>query len=422
MRPRLLLIALLGWAGAAHCAAASPVLQTLHSFCSLSGCMDGVSPQTPLLQDSSGNLFGVTSSGGSGGVVFELRRNGTGYGFKTLHSFCSLASCADGNLPLGGLILDVNGALYGSASSGGAHDGGVVYELTPGRSGRKWKFRVLYDLCALANCADGGFPRGALSYQGVQSGALYDGVSPLYGSTASGGPSDVGVAFQLTRHARRTTEKVIYEFCSLANCSDGSQPTGTLLPDASGNLFGMAIDNIDGHGLLFELKPRHRTYANIVLHKFCVSSGCPDGDSPRDGLVFDGAGDLIGTTQRGGTHDGNGVLFKVVPNGANSQETVLYDFCAQANCADGNWPMGNIAVAPNGDLYGVTTNGGTGDNGTAFLVHNGVQSVIYRFCALSGCADGRNTTSIMLGASGDLFGATDLGGAHDDGTLFELTP
>lgn len=423
---RVLVSALLALASASLHANADPVLSTLHSFCKID-CGDGASPQTPLLQDANGNLFGVTNSGGTGGegVVFELLRKGAHYKFKVVYTFCSLADCADGTLPQGGLIEDVNGAFYGTATSGGAHNNGVVYELTPNKSGKAFKYKILYDFCALSKCADGSFPRGALTYQGSQSGALYDGVSPLYGSTASGGNnSGLGTAYELVRHHKNVTQTVLYTFCSLAKCSDGAQPSGALLPDGSGNLYGTAGDDIDGHGVLFELSPHSGHYTNTMLHKFCSSSGCADGDTPRDGLVSDGEGDIIGATWRGGTHDGNGVLFKVIPSGENSQESVIYDFCAAANCADGAWPMGYIAVAPNGDLYGVTTNGGNDndDDGTAFVIHGGVESVLYRFCSQPNCTDGQNSASLILGSGGNLFGVTALGGENDDGTVFELTP
>src|SRR5438132_6365433 len=114
-------------------------LKSLHSFCTKTNCADGSAPIGGLVADASGNLYGVTLLGGTfgvdstqGGTVFELSPNADGSWTHTvLHNFCARASCADGNLPFFGLIVGANGALYGTTQAGGAYNSGVAFILTP---------------------------------------------------------------------------------------------------------------------------------------------------------------------------------------------------------------------------------------------------------------------------------------------------
>ena len=161
-----------------------------------------------------GNLFGVTETGGAhnAGVVFELERHAKNYAFKVLHDFCF--SCGDGAFPVGSPIADVNGNLYGTTLGGGAHDCGVAFKLTPATK----KLKILHDFCTLNG--DGNALDYALSYMGKSSGALYDGISPLYGTTANGGENDHGTVFSLTPKGERWKLKTLYAFCALGRRRD----------------------------------------------------------------------------------------------------------------------------------------------------------------------------------------------------------
>jgi hypothetical protein len=318
-------------------AVASSTVQVVHSFCQKDSCSDGQGPWRTPLRDATGNLFGATRFGGvhGRGTVYELIDKEGVYKFKTLYRFCATPPCADGATPRGPLIQDLNGALYGVAELGGANNAGVVYRLKPNKRRTKWDYKVLYSFCSMANCADGSGPSGALTYLGAQTGAPYDGVSPLYGTTGTGGNSPGwGVAFRLTRGAKHTIEKAIYLFCSVGSCDDGSGPMGTLLPDADGNLYGVLNGGSGGNanGAIFELSQHGSVYDETLLYNFCALAVCADGSSPREALSFDSSGNIIGATWRGGTHDSNdsGVVFKLIPNGSSSQLSVLYDFCAKA--------------------------------------------------------------------------------------------
>ncbi len=212
----------------ASAAGTARTLHTLYSFCKKTNCTDGASPRDSLLRDSNGNLFGVTVSQGkyNYGTVFEIRSDGTE---RNIHDFCAKTGCSDGIHPHGKLIADVNGAIYGLADEGGSsRNGGVVYKLVPNADRSKWHFVALYTFCRLTDaCLDGKFPGGGLAYIGAETGALYDGVSPLYGTAVQGGETGNGVVFKLTFDAEgKTTETVLHSFCTDAECNDrdGSHP------------------------------------------------------------------------------------------------------------------------------------------------------------------------------------------------------
>jgi uncharacterized repeat protein (TIGR03803 family) len=174
-----------------------------------------------------------------------------------------------------------------------------------------------------------------------------------------------------------------------------------------------------------------------VLYSFCAQGGnsCTDGDQPVAGVVFDQAGNVYGTTQYGGAH-GRGVVFKLTPKG---KETVLYNFCAQSECTDGEYPYADLVFDQKGNLYGTTWSGGTHKNtrtcrsgcGVVFEVTpEGKEIVLYNFCAQSGCTDGANpSVGVVFDQKGNLYGTTILGGAYNNrfcykgcGVVFKLSP
>lgn len=432
------------------CGASAYTLKTLYSFCAKHGCKDGAQPSTGLLADQSGNLYGTTLSGGAnspkngGGTVFELTpgANNT-WTYTVLYSFCSLKKCADGESPTSALIMDAAGNLYGTTTAGGpSKDGGngVAFELVPNADRSKWTLEVLHAFCSKGGkaCSDGGLP-GALTYAGAASGAPYDGTSALYGTTANRGAfGPGGVAFQLKPGKNGWAEEVLYDFCSVGgdSCTDGSSPVSGLIVDGSGNLFGTADGGTRTFGVAFELSPvRKGNWTETVLYNFCSLTNCTDGAYPNGEMLRDASGNLFGTTEGGG--GGNcsfglsncGIVFKLVPNGASSQETVLHSFCSSDFCADGFFPLAGLTMDSSGNLFGTTYVGGankhgngTFDGGTVFKL-NGTEQVLYNFCTQKDCADGHYASGrVIMDGSGNLFGTTSQGGSAGAGTLFELTP
>jgi uncharacterized repeat protein (TIGR03803 family) len=217
----------------------------LHSFCAAKGCSDGINPYIEsLVFDQAGNLYGTTESGGrrsaNGGTVFKLTPNSDGiWSEKVLHSFCSLAACADGSYPLAGLVADHSGNLYGTTESGGTAGDGTVFELSPNADG-SWTEKVLHSFHLNE---DGAVPDGSL---------IFDQAGNLYG-TAWGGPGGYGVAFKLSPTSNGNwRETVLHAFRD----HSGALPNSGLTFDAAGNLYGTTEgDGNTTFGSVFEITP-----------------------------------------------------------------------------------------------------------------------------------------------------------------------
>lgn len=155
-------------------------------------------------------------------------------------------------------------------------------------------------------------------------------------------------------------------------------------------------------------------YFNTVLTFNGTNGSIPDG------LIQATNGNLYGTTQFGGANN-DGTVFQITPS---VQFTTLYNFCSLPSCADGRAPYGGVVQGPDGNLYGTTNNGGvTGISGTVFqLTLEGTLTTLYNFCSQARCADGQfPQAGITIGADGNYYGTTNLGGAYSFGTLFQLT-
>ena len=370
----------------------------LYSFCAKSGCTDGSSPYAGLVLDTKGNLYGTTYRGGANGkgTVFEV--NGPG-SETVLYSFCSQSGCKDGYHPEAGLIL-ANGNLYGTAYDGGAHEAGVVFEITGNQTES-----VIYSFCVKRHCADGYYPHSDL---------VRDNNGNLFGTTQFNGAYGGGTVYEVSATG---TETVVYSFCAQPNCADGSGPRAGLVLDANGNLYGTTFGGgANGKGTVFKVTPNG---TETVLHSFCSQAGCKDGSNPLADLVIDTNGNLYGTTVNGGAN-GKGTIFEVSANGG---ETVLYDFCSQRACRDGSMPKAGLIMDTQGNLYGTTFFGGAQQGrGTVFeLSASGAETVLHSFRANG--TDGYNPVAkLVMDGKGNLYGTTLAGGANKGGTVFEVTP
>jgi uncharacterized repeat protein (TIGR03803 family) len=269
------------------------------------------------------------------------------------------------------------------------------------------------------------------------AGVIMDSAGNLYGTTVSGGVHGQGTVFELTPTVGgQWEEKPLYAF--KGGAKDGSTPTGGLIFDSAGNLYGTTQVGGEGRGgTVFELSPvSGGQWTETILHSFTYNHGA-DGIYPYAGLVFDAAGNLYGTTLNGGGgyctdsegyRDGCGTVFELSPAaGGGWSETILHEF---GKAKDGANPAGGLIVDAAGNLYGTTLYGGINSNGinssgTAFeLLPSGgswVETVLHNFNSSS--SDGSSPAAgLIFDAAGNLYGTTSVGGAQGGGIVFELTP
>lgn len=221
-----------------------------------------------------------------------------------------------------------------------------------------------------------------------------------------------------TLPALAQTETVVYNFCSLPDCTDGDKANGRLISDSSGNLYGTTLSGGSGAlGTLYKLSP-DRT--ETVLYNFGVTTG--DGWQPSLGVTMDKQGNFYGVTGAGGAY-GQGTVFKISPDGT---ETILHSFGATRH--DGTYPYGPVVLDKKGNVYGSTNLGGEyGDAcgfgaegcGTVFRIDiDGKESILHSFNANT---EGYFPYGIAIDKQGNLYGTTSEGGSASQGIVYELT-
>jgi len=368
--------------------------KVIHSF---SGGTDGAGPLAGLTIDSSGNLYGTTSSGGDlgQGTVFKFTNKGQKI---VLYSF---AAGEDGADPEASLIL-IGTNLYGTTFDGGTDNTGTVFEVTSAG-----KERVLY---RFASEAAGAHPEATLAS---------DAAGNLYGTTFDGGEAGRGVVFKLTRPATSTgawSEQVLYSFRTGA---DGAHPVAGVTFDAAGNLYGTtSAGGTYGHGTVFELVPSTSGWTEKILHSFAMES---DGGVPYAGIVVDAKRNLYGaaTDGGGGGSSGGGTVFELTPSGSTWSFKVLYRLAG--------WGISgtfrNLLLA-SGNIYATTHCDGSHDAGTVYELTPGASTWTYRSLhVFTGDTDGLfSFSNLVFDAQGNLYGTTNEGGAYGDGVIFKVTP
>jgi uncharacterized repeat protein (TIGR03803 family) len=234
------------------------------------------------------------------------------------------------------------------------------------------------------------------------AGVVRDSAGNLYGTTPYGGDG-LGIVFKVDPAGKET---VLYGFTGQA---DGDLPFGGLFLDGKGNVYGTTESSGSSfYGTVFEVTPAGQ---ETTLYSF---TGGTDGGNPDAGLIRDSAGNLYGTTPRGGA-SGFGTVFKVTPLG---EETVLYSFTGGS---DGSSPSYSSLVRDSvGNLYGTTPTGGTSDFGVVFkLDTTGTETVLHNFSGTDGKIP---YGTLAFDKSGNLYGTTYEGGAYGGGVIFKITP
>jgi len=402
-------------AGSERNASASS-LNVIYSFCEKTNCADGDQPYGGVMLDASGRFLGTTGFGGkyNGGTVFALSPKGK---LHTLKSFCdgTPPSCQSAEGPFTTPIEDTKGDIYGTVYFGGDYGDGAVWELKPNTTG-KYSLKYLYSF----NGTDG-FGPFELTYAGAGTGGSYDGKSPLYSTTIAGGTNNAGIVFSLTPSKTGSwTLQTLYNFCSVSGCVDGGLPHAGVIVDPSGNLLGTAeYYGTDNAGVIYQLSNTGGSWNETVLYTFCSMSGCSDGSGPFAGLARDASGNLYGTTYFGGAQN-DGVVFELKSTGAYS---VLHDFCSETNCTDGSEPAAAVTLDSSGNIFGTTGRGGDNNFGTMFEISDGTFKRVYSYCAQSGCADGGYPYgTLIFGGTDHIIGTTQYGGAKSLGEVYKLKP
>ena len=348
--------------------------------------------------------------------------------YKALYQF---TGGADGDQAWSSVVFDEAGDLYGTTEWGGAYGWGTVFKLTHNLDG-SWTETVIHNF---TGGADGAYPDHQV--------LVFDATGNIYGTAGLGGdlnkqcyPSNwgpgCGVVFKLTPNPDGTwTQSVLYTF---TGGKDGGVPAAPLTFDAAGNLYGKTAigggkgcPDYHGCGVIFKLSPNpDGSWTQSVIHSF---RGGRDGNFPDEGeLIFDGDGNLYGTTNLGGgkgcpQQQGCGVVFELMPNADGTyKEKVLHRF---GEGKEGGWIDGNLVFDADGNLYGTTMFFGAYGVGTVYRLSpkpDGSWSykVIHQF---KGGKDGAESyAGLVIDAAGNLYGTTRHGGLYGYGTVFKLTP
>lgn len=360
----------------------------LHTFTGA----DGANPQSPLIADAAGNLYGTTFYDGKSGygIVFKISPN---HNVTVLYSFAGPPDAAN---PSGPLFLDVSGNLYGTAVWGGASNQGAVFKLTSAGDET-----VLYSFAGYPS--DGSNPEG---------GVIGDPNGNLYGTTDQGGDGagcggyiyGCGILFELDPAGHETN---LHTFNGEG---DGAHPWASLLRDSAGNLYGTTVDGGSGGlGTIFKFDAAGTV---TLLHSFVGT----DGAYPYGPVIRDSKGNLYGATYEGGTSE-VGTVFKLNKSG---KLTVLHNF---AGNSDGAYPPAGLVRDAAGNLYGTTAqSGSSSDFGTVFKVDTANrETILHSFTApRQGMLP---EAGLLLDKAGNLFGTTYYGGrpSSNAGTIFKLT-
>ena len=339
---------------------------------------------------------------------------------------------ATGGNPYAGLILDADGNLFGTTRFGGAYGGGTVFEVAKTAAGYTGGLAILSNFFCPAQtvpCTDGQQP---------QAGLIADADGNLFGTTRFGGiygagftaPSGFGTVFEVAKTAAGypstygSTPTTLVSF----NNADGAFPLAGLIADTRGNFFGTTSGGgANGAGTVFEIARTAGGYANTPT--VLVSFNGTDGASPQAGLIADARGNLFGTTGAGGAN-GAGTVFEITrtAGGYAGTPAILVSF----NGANGANPVAGLIADARGNLFGTTGAGGAHGQGTVFEIaktrrgYADTPTTLYSFCAKSPadglCNDGANPVAgLIADADGNLFGTTRVGGLNGEGTVYELT-
>jgi uncharacterized repeat protein (TIGR03803 family) len=384
--------------------AQAQTFSVLHAF---TNGGDGGSPTASLTFDGAGNLYGTASTGGAGngGTVFQLKRSGQGWTLNTIHAF--EPSDGDGETPLGGVVVGPDGTLFGTTAAGGTGcDGGcgMVYNLKPPGSFCHtgvcpWTETILHNFGGYPN--DGGQPR----YMSL----IFDASGDMYGTTCEGGGVNYGTVFEMKPSNGGWTESELYVF----DGGDGECPQSGVIMDQAGNLYGTVFQAFENQGEVYEISPGQPYWTQTILERF--EEGV-NGSAPVAGLVADRSGNFYGMTL-------SGVVFELSFSGGEWNYSQIYSL-------PGGGGYGTLAIDAAGNLYGTQFYGTFGEGAAFELARTGGNWTyinLHNFDLVDG--GGWPYGGVALDADGNLYGTTSQGGYRANGCgywgcgyLWEITP
>ncbi|MBI5774413.1 MAG: choice-of-anchor D domain-containing protein [Verrucomicrobia bacterium] len=350
----------------------TPALTTLVNFDNSNGSY----PNGDLVLGSDGDFYGMTQSGGSSGsgTAFKVTLGGV---LTTLVNF----NYSNGSNPRGSLIQTADGNFYGMTESGGNNGNGTAFKMTPAG--------VLTTLVHF-NYSNGSNPRGNL---------VLGADGNFYGMAQSGGNNGYGTVFKMTPAGTLTT------LVNFNYSGNGGYPYGSLVLGSDGDFYGMTRQGgNNGQGTVFKMTP-----AGTLTTLVNFNGG--NGGYPRGSLVQGEDGDFYGMTESGGSN-GSGIVFKMTPAGTL---TTLVNF----NYGNGAYPQGSLVRANDGDFYGLTYYSSPG-SGTAFKLTPAGTLTTLVYLNTSGGGSGYSAGSLVQGVDGNLYGMSESGGTGNSGTLFRL--
>lgn len=393
------------------CPARAQTYSVLHNF---TGGSDGGNPTAGVTVAGTGILYGTEpgTTETNLGAVFKLTQRGSDWTLDPLHEF---TGPPDGSSPLAGVVIGPNGVLYGTTYDGGSLGShgfghGTVFELQPTATACKtaicyWNETILYTFDNTHNMGDGAYPE----YGSV----TFDQAGNIYGTTSSNGADSCGVVWELSPSSGGWTESVLYQF---TDGEDGCNPVSGVIFDSAGNLYGVVPSGGVGAGVLFQLMPSNGGWVEHSLVEFNGTTGI----RPYGTLIKDQSGNFYGTARDNGPN-GGGTVFELSPSNGGWNFSLVYAF---TSCS----PMAGVTLGADGNLYGVCAGSLPNNDGWVFEMPRNCNQActpndLHDFDFFHGALP---WGAVAFDADGNIYGTTRAGGTGNCtdgcGVVWEITP